>query len=626
MGILEPKSRLRLLEQFRPPEGFKLDRAVGTTFSLDLLSLLMAPLAMVMFEHEDKNEALNDPTAILEALRLTTDKIAVFCQKGRIAVPQKENYLFSYLEPMIVEVELEDPDGVFHPKVWLLRYVGEKQRIFYRFLCLSRNLTFDHSWDTILNLEGEYDSMRQNAFSRNRPLSDFVSSLLDLGKNVPSSIRKNVRVIAHEVLRVRFEPPEPFDDDVKFYPIGIPGYNKGPEIAAYDRALIISPFLSEDIIKALVEEGTGNVLISRTESFDNLDRDLLKRLARKVGLYTMETGAEKPPGNEGEDMRDDDVVMTGDDPTGLHAKLYILESGWNALVRTGSANATSSGLNGKNVEFLTQLRGKKSKVGVDILFGKGKDAPEMSLRDLLVQYKIPETPMPVDDIRRKLEKKLEDARRLISRTNLLVRISAIGDRKYCMELVAKGKVELPWGTTVVCWPVMLPETYGMNMSSVASGGLSFSGLTLLALTRFFAFRIVAKEGDREAVITFVINLPVEGMPEDRNNQILQHIIGNSERFIRYLLFLLSEDPMEVMMDQIIGEATGRRYGNGESVVEIPLLEELVRAYSRHPEKLRRVDTLVTDLKRSAAGMNVIPAGFDDIWDAFKETVLREGKG
>ncbi len=625
MGILEPKGRLRLLEQFRPPEGFKLNRAVGTTFSLDLLSLLMAPLAMVMFEHEDKDETLKDPTAILEALRLTTDRIAVFCQKGRIAIPQKENYLFSYLEPMVVEVELEDPIGVFHPKVWLLRYVGEKQAIFYRFLCLSRNLTFDQSWDTILNLEGKFDSIRQNTFSRNRPLSDFVSFLPDLGNNVPSSIRKNIRVMAQEILKVKLEPPEPFDDDIKFYPIGIPGYKKGPELAAYDKALIISPFLSEDIVKPLVEEGTGNVLISRTESFDNLDRDLLKRMARKVGLYTMETDAEKPPSNEGEDMRDD-VPITEDDPTGLHAKLYILESGWNASVWTGSANATSMGLNGRNVEFLTQLVGKKSKVGIDILLGKGKDAPEMSLRDLLIQYKIPEVPMPNDDIRKKLEKKLEDARRLISRTNLLVKISAVGDGKYCMELVSKGKVELPSGTTVVCWPVMLPEAYGMDLSSVASGGLFFSGVTLLALTRFFAFKVVAKEGDKEAVITFVINLPVEGMPEDRNNQILQHIIGNSERFIRYLLFLLSEDPAEVMLDQIIRGATGRGDGNGECAVEIPLLEELVRAYSRHPEKLRRVDALMTDIKKSAGGGDVIPKGFDDIWSVFRETLLAEGKG
>lgn len=253
MGILGPKERMKLMEQFRPPQGFRLDCVIGTTFSLDLLSLLMAPLAMVMFEHEDKDEALKDPTAMLEALRLTTDRIAVFCQKGRISVPQKENYLFSYLEPMVIEVEMDDQNGVFHPKIWLLRYSGKERKIVYRFLCLSRNLTFDRSWDTVFSIEGEYDSTRQRAFSKNRPLSDFVAALAKLSRNVSPSVLRNIKLMTDEVLRVRFDF-EPFEDMV-FHPIGIEGYKKGPKIDGYNRTLIISPFLSQDMLESLGERG-----------------------------------------------------------------------------------------------------------------------------------------------------------------------------------------------------------------------------------------------------------------------------------------------------------------------------------------------------------------------------------
>ncbi len=48
---------------------------------------------------------------------------------------------------------------------------------------------------------------------------------------------------------------------------------------------------------------------------------------------------------------------------GLYAKLYVLDYGREASVFTGSANATHAAFN-RNVEFLTELRGKKGKVGV----------------------------------------------------------------------------------------------------------------------------------------------------------------------------------------------------------------------------------------------------------------------
>jgi hypothetical protein len=41
-----------------------------------------------------------------------------------------------------------------HPKLWFLRYVGNYESVTYRLLCLSRNMTFDRSWNTMLCLEG----------------------------------------------------------------------------------------------------------------------------------------------------------------------------------------------------------------------------------------------------------------------------------------------------------------------------------------------------------------------------------------------------------------------------------------------------------------------------------------
>ena len=41
--MLEPGQRRMFLETLRPPEGYLFDRAVGTTFTLDLMTLLAVP-------------------------------------------------------------------------------------------------------------------------------------------------------------------------------------------------------------------------------------------------------------------------------------------------------------------------------------------------------------------------------------------------------------------------------------------------------------------------------------------------------------------------------------------------------------------------------------------------------
>src|SRR5262245_29163547 len=120
--MLKPDERSHLLELLRPPSGFKLDFAVGTTFSLDLLSALMLPLSFAFFdcEHEDGQPAA-DPLALLEALRRYGDRFTLFCQAGQIRLPSKYPPLVAFLEPCIYEAQPQNKNGVFHPKVWVLR-------------------------------------------------------------------------------------------------------------------------------------------------------------------------------------------------------------------------------------------------------------------------------------------------------------------------------------------------------------------------------------------------------------------------------------------------------------------------------------------------------------------------
>ena len=132
--MLEPRDRSLLLDQLRPPVGYKLDFAIGTTFTLDLVALLGAPLAFALLDRTDREGRLApDPVALIEALRRNADKFIVFCQAGRIAVPPVDRSLLTMLERNVVEVTPRT-GGVFHPKVWALRFLGPDGDVRYRFV------------------------------------------------------------------------------------------------------------------------------------------------------------------------------------------------------------------------------------------------------------------------------------------------------------------------------------------------------------------------------------------------------------------------------------------------------------------------------------------------------------
>ena len=129
-----------------------------------------------------------NPIAIIEAVRRHAERITIFCQAGQIKVPPDFRGAFAYLERSVVAVRAPRPGGIFHPKVWVIRFVGPGEEIRYRFLCLSRNLTFDRSWDTVLRLDGKATGSPQPI---SQPLAEFVRSLP--GSPSPRSLRTRCR-------------------------------------------------------------------------------------------------------------------------------------------------------------------------------------------------------------------------------------------------------------------------------------------------------------------------------------------------------------------------------------------------------------------------------------------------
>ncbi len=608
--MLRPLERRHLLEALRPPVGYDLERAIGTTYSLDLMTLLTVPLAFALFDWEDDaGKPTGDPLAILEAIRRYADRVHIFCQAGGISVPKGNRILLNNLENMVHEVTAPRKHGIFHPKVWVLRFLPSDSSVpvMYRVLCLSRNLTFDRSWDTLLSLEGEVME-RKNAYAANHPLANFVASLPGMMlREAPSSLRQHVAVMERELRKVNFAPPEGFSD-LRFHAIGIEGESRWKPDGRLDRLLIISPFLDAGVLPELAAAEDGDMLVSRVDVLNAMSKEDLQCFHK---VYCLDPDADIEDADDAEaaeDLRDAPLQ-------GLHAKLFVADAGWNARIWTGSANATTAAFR-RNVEFMVELTGKKSFCGVDAIMAQVKGETRFS--DLLREYSAPAEPPPIDKAKQEAEDLAESARTAIATARMTGKVgpSTIADR-FSLRLTTRGTPVFPDGVEVKAWPVTLPDSAGIPPDRQSGFSATFEAISFEAITTFFAFEVKAKVGKHTTIKQFVVNVPVEGMPEDRRERLVRTLLRNRGEVIRFLLFLLADEDSDAFSKLAdFRKNVGKDDADGTSWLhqDLSLLEPLLRTLHRHPEKLDRVARLVDDLGKTPDGMNLLPPGFIRAWE------------
>lgn len=636
--MLEPDDRRYLLDVLRPPPGHCFDRAVGTTYSLDLLALLTAPLGLAMHEaHESDGTIAADPLAWMESLRRYAGRIGIFCQAGRVSVPPQDLFL-NYLEHSVVEVAPER--GVFHPKVWALRFVDEQGTPRYRVLCSTRNLTFDRSWDTMLVLDGELRGDGRDEKGA-RPLAEFFAALPGLAlRGIPEAVSAHCALISSELGMVRFAPPDGFDS-IRFLPLGI-GTRRWPFESGARRVLIVSPFLTASQLGRLAATRARHILISRPESIDtlgsspagasalaNFERAYV--LADDVDLETIETvhSDEPTPDAASSDaaisdsqapgasaMRADTDAAEGSDTvrlssraeplSGLHAKLFVLEySAEDVRLFTGSANATHAAFN-DNVEFLVELRGVRRTVGIDALIGTVDDG-QMRLGHILRPYTALAAAQSEPTVA-----VLDSVRDCIARASFTGQVVPHGDG-YILSLVAGDELVLTEGVDVGVRPASLAPARALPLTPAAT--MTFD-MSFEALTTFIAFDLrTIGDGPSESA-SFVINVPVSGMPEDRSERLLLAFLGDRRRVLRLLRMLLADD-FSFGLGLSGADASPGAYRALWQGFDTGLFEALVRSASRYPERFERIDRLIDELSRSG-GAELLPEGFAEIWGPLRE--------
>ena len=618
--MLDPNERKLYIQALRPPSGYVLDRAIGTTFTLNLLTLLAVPLSFAKFDLKTKDKILEELISILEAVRRASGKFYVFCQNGGIKVPSSPNPLFQYLEKMVVEVSPPNPEGIFHPKIWVLRFKAQSgNKVIYRFLCLSRNITFDKSWDTILTIEGE---VKNRYFAKNRPLSDFIGSLPGLAKRSMRKVQqKEISEIAEEIRHVDFNAP-PGYEDFFFWPLGIPRYKNFSIPQDYLRLMIVSPFLTDGLLQRFARKRFHNILISRTEELDLLKPETWDLFQEK---YVMDeaAGVEEDTSIEiSSDAAKKSQLDAESDLSGLHAKLFLVESGWDAHLWTGSANATTAAFDSINVEFMLELKGRKSKVGIDKFIPKNKKEGTTTFFDLLQEYIPPDKPVKENEKEKELERQLERIQRRIVNSSMYVQVLRQKKSLYDLELRWPSGLKFMNvdGIEAKVWPISLKSTSGLKINLTKPlTQIKFASLSIERITGFFAFKLEVWGVSK----SFVLNLPLRGVPENREDKILQSILSNRENFLRYLWLLLYEGDYPFFESNLETKLKGifKPHGSLRLGEEMPIFEELVRAYSRAPEKIKRITQLLEDLGKTEEGKKILPEEFKLLWETFKEAKL-----
>lgn len=574
--MLAPEDRGTLLEILEPPEGLVLDAAIGLTYTLDLKALLSIPTAFAVTGHASMTESgsIMPPLELLDALRNYADLVTVYVDSSGLTVPsQAQSGIFSLIERCVVPVTAPR-GGVFHPKLWAVRFRDGADYVTHRLVISSRNLTFDRSWDTVVVLEETTATSGHSMPAVAELLRAMGAGELAVGDQDPVRADRTMDV-ADTVKGARFEAPADFDH-MTFHHLGLSAHQrpKSPLPREARSALVVSPFLKRQRLTSLPVPWDSLTVVSRA---DELDREFFDHVAAGDVPRSLEITPSV------DDISEDQATLL----SGLHAKIWVFnEAAGRSRVLIGSANATNAAFE-SNVEILLELGGPTAKVGV----ARWTEGDE-SMAPLLVTHywKGPEVESTDHaDL-------LDQLRRDVASWPLHGTVEPRDDGRNSVRFWLETPLTVPPGVAIRLRPLALATWTALEGGALDAEFI----LDTASISAFLAIRLESAG----VVNEFLLKADLEGIPADRDAKILAALLANPERLVRYLLLLLA-DPLDDRFSGDSQRAVDRaRRTPRASLPSIPLLEVMARALVRQPERLRDVDRLMSELERGADDFDV----------------------
>lgn len=575
--------------------GCKVDFAVGLTYSLNLEAMLTVPLAFGDLGELDSNVKLS-PAFLLEGIRRSNDKIALFCNKGGIHVPSETRTIYSLLESSIFEVQDgNDIFSNFHPKIWLVKEIDKDGDEWLKLSVMSRNLDFSTCLDICCSIRGHIERRRSlRGVEKHKPLKDM---LLWLSEYAPKTKADKVCQLAEQLDYVdRFKLDMPFqtedterneDEGYDFFPFV---YGK-EEFSTYgnylkkylpgDRILVVSPFIDITTLSWLTSrkkdynyESRNSILITRKEYVTQEVFELFEQVW----------------------VPNDTMLDNTTANVDLHAKMYLTQrltgDDLGYTLYLGSANATVNAFN-KNVEFLLRLHYKRTT----------NDRIKELLEEITSEHRfvVMDAPNPEASNTRPSNEKELALKRAVGCLRKAVIKTSNKDGLYDIDLSVRGKYD---------GDIQIRPLQCKGLWQPISNQVFFKELSTHLLSEFYVIRIPS---DDEKFIELVAKVKTSGMPADRDESIYQSIVTKKEELLDYVAFMLSDRPSEFFFEQQMMKES-KKYADGanSNTITMPLYEQLLKTASTNPEQITEVQKFIKKMKQ-----DIVPEELTKILQMFQ---------
>ena len=563
-------------------EGYKVDYAVGTTYSLDLTSFMSLPFSLGLIEEPDK-AMLSSIAYLFTALRMCSNKLAVYSNFSNIKVPDGQKKIFySLIEKSIFPINAaKKPTDLvnFHPKVWVIQESeinGGTKRI--KVIVMSRNLTNDNSIDAVCELTGIISDKEapSKSLEKHKALWDFLNYLKRFADEPK---RKMIERLVASIKKVKkFDLSDSPFDDYTFIPMGIKEHTtNGKDLLEYmhqsREAVIISPFIDEHALAGF-SDLNDKTLITREMS-------LTQGIVDCIGQENIYITNQQMLDNEESNSVD------------LHAKVfYTRDRDYRQHMYLGSTNATRNGFE-RNVEFLMGLRFAPYQCS----YTKFRENFINDERDCKFEPMIG------------LPKESEDKANEIQETLILWRqIASIQEASVLVNENGKYDVTISYcgngSTDATLYPLMYPDKVTKLAEKVI-----FTDIELEKLSEFYVIMI----GDSKQLI----KIKTTGIPEHRDEAICRRIM-NKDQFMDCICFLLADSKKTYVAEKLMNEnlISGRGTDETSKRIKTPALyEELLRTAYERPDIFEDMDTFVSSLPE-----DIIPYEFKVIYYDIKNAL------
>ena len=138
----------------------------------------------------------------------------------------------------------------------------------------------------------------------------------------------------------------------------------------------------------------------------------------------------------------------------------------------------------------------------------------------------------------------------------------------------------------------------------------FPQLDILQVSEFFSLRVTT--GDM--TVERIIMVPTTGIPEDRENAVVNSVVKDKRTFVEYVAFVLGDSYLLSLMEERSLAGNGN-WNNGHESMPA-LYEKMLKTALEEPEKIGEIGYLLQMITKD----DIVPDEFRKLYATFKKTL------